>query len=57
MEFAIAISAFALILSLSTMHCCKRSVKMTAYLCIKSSPAEETLVLFANWLIIYNSSI
>lgn len=57
MEWAIAVSTLASLLSLSTIQSCKGRVKMTGHLCTKSSVAAGMLVLFAKWLIIYNSSI
>lgn len=57
MEWAVVFSTVASVQSLSTMHCCKKNVEIPAYLCIKSSPAVETLLLFGKWLITSNSSI
>lgn len=57
MEWAVAFSTVASVRRSSTMHCCKRSVEMPAYLRIKSSPAVETPVLLGKWLITSNSSI
>lgn len=57
MEWAVVFSTVASVQSSSTMHCCKRNVEMPAYLCIKSSPAVQTLLLFGKWLITSNSSI